>query len=97
MSIRKHEERNFMRAFEDYIVPFMKDSKEQKVIIKKDKGDTAVFEFTEENGVVTERRFPDDLLFAYQIAVDAIYDSTKADKPEYSIQADDDYAVVILI
>lgn len=108
ISIRKQEENCFMRAFKTYMVPFMKDSKEQKVIIRKDDSGTAFFEFTEENGVTTTRRFPEDLLFAYKIAVDAIYDSTKPNpmktenftktsKKEYSIQAYEDYAIVTLV
>lgn len=107
ISVRKQEENCFMRAFKTYMVPFMKTAKERKVIIRKDKSGTAFFEFTEENGVITTRRFPDDLIFAYKIAVDAIYDSTKpspmetekttkTNMPEYTIQAYEDFAVVAL-
>ena len=97
VSIRKQEEKCFMRAFRMYMVPFMKSSKEQKVIIKKDSSATVYFEFPEENGVITTRRFPDDLIFAYQIAVDAIYDETKSENSDFSIQADEDSAIVTLI
>ena len=99
ISIRKQEEKCFMRAFRSYILPFVKDSKEQKVILKKDQkdGKTVYFEFAEENGVITKRSFPDDLIFAYQIAVDAIYDATKCEDPDFSIQADENAATVTLI
>lgn len=102
-AVREAEKKCFMKAFKDYIVPYMNKAKDKKVILRKDLTNTVFFEFVEENELVTTVRFPDDLLFAFRIAVDAIYDSTKPDhtktnyKPEYSIQAYEDYAIVTLV
>ena len=94
LAIRKQEEKCFMRAFRSYILPFVKASKTHQVILKKDNSKTVYFEFHEENGVTTTRTFPDDLIFAYQIAINAIYEETSGENPKYTIQADENSAVV---
>lgn len=96
IAIRKHEEKCFMRAFRSYILPFVKASKTHQVVLKKDKSKTVYFEFNEETGVKTTRTFPDDLIFAYQIAVDAIYKQTSEENSMFTIQADENSAIVTL-
>lgn len=96
-SIRKQEEKCFLRAFCTYMVPFIRNSKEQKVILKKDASLTVYFEFYEENGVTTIRNFPDDLIFAYNIAVDAICNEAKSGNSDFSIQEGENSATVTLI
>ena len=88
-SIRKEEMRCFLRAFKSFMLDFVKDA----VILKRDVTGTVFFEFCEENGVITTRRFPDDLIFAYAIAVDAIYEWAKKDST-VTINADENSAKV---
>ena len=96
LAIRKQEEKCFMRAFRSYILPFVKAPKTHQVVLKKDKSKTLYFEFNEETGVKTTRTFPDDLIFAYQIAVDAIYKQTSEENSMFTIQADETSAIVTL-
>jgi hypothetical protein len=66
------------------------------VILKKDSSNTVYFEFAEENGVKTTRHFEEDLMFAYGIAVEAVYDQSKKDT-KIQIVEYDGYAEVKII
>jgi hypothetical protein len=96
ISIREQEKKCFAQAFRVYIIPFVRKLENKQVILRKDTSDTVFFEFTEDNGVKTIRKFEEDLIFAYNIAVDAIYEMTRKDE-KLQIAAYENYAVVNIL
>ncbi len=75
-SIRNEEKRVFLKAFLDYICPFAEKANAVAIIKAKD-GISVEFEFHESNGIITTRRFEEDLIFAHKIAIEAINEEAK--------------------
>lgn len=92
--IRKLEMKSFERAFRAYMLPFVRNAKDKEVTLKKDSSYTVFFEFTEENGVKTTRRFEEDLIFAYSIAREVMREMSNKGDSITVLETDDDYTIV---
>ena len=93
-SIREEEKRNFIRAFVTYMQEFLQDANHHEVKLKKSKDGSVYFEFEEGDTIIT-RFFEEDIMFAYSIAIEAIYEYAKA-TGRLCIMADEEQAWVKL-
>lgn len=74
--IRSEEKRAFLKAFFAYMYPFMEEEN-AVAITKATDGVSVEFVFREHHKIKTTRRFDEDLVFAHEIAIEAIEEEAK--------------------
>lgn len=87
ISMKNEEKRLFLQAFLTYICPFAEKANAVAIVKAKD-GISVEFEFHESNGIITTRRFEEDLIFAHKIAIEAIKEEAK-ERENWEIHKDE--------
>ena len=91
-SIRVEQRKCFVKAFTTYMQGFMHKAVDHEVIFKRTPEGNVYFEFNE-GEVIVSRYFEEDIVFSYNIAIQAIYEYARK-TGMFCIMADEDQATV---